>query len=107
MAWFLNSYHCKACKTSWQDEWSCACDDECPECGDDLSPEDSDDLTVIVEGCEVGVSPATAEHGGGHDWRTFASPEKAERFAARVRRLMAADKLPSFNAFAFLTQPTA
>ncbi|KAF0123962.1 MAG: hypothetical protein FD152_3184 [Xanthobacteraceae bacterium] len=107
MAWFLNRYHCDACDTSWQDEWSCCCDDECPECGDDLSPEDSDDLTVIVEGCEVGVSPASAEDDADYDWRTFASPEKAERFAARVRRLMAADKLPSFNAFAFLTQPTA
>lgn len=26
------------CGVKWTDEWSCACDDECPKCGHDISP---------------------------------------------------------------------
>jgi hypothetical protein len=36
-----NSYHCDDCDVSWSDEWSCARDDECPECGKPISPEES------------------------------------------------------------------
>lgn len=67
MAWYLNHYHCGDCGTAWGDEWSCCCDDECPECGSrDWSPFKSDDLTEIV--CEedgafvVYRSPDSAEH---------------------------------------------
>lgn len=41
---FLNTYHCDACDVSWTDEWSCGCDDECPQCGADISPEESEEL---------------------------------------------------------------
>ncbi len=41
---FINCYHCEACDVEWTDEWSCACDDECPECGRDFSPYDSDEV---------------------------------------------------------------
>jgi hypothetical protein len=41
---FVNSYHCEPCGESWDDEWSCACDDECPACGKAYSPEESKDL---------------------------------------------------------------
>lgn len=27
-------YHCPACGHDWQDEWECACDDDCPNCGE-------------------------------------------------------------------------
>lgn len=54
MAWFRNHYHCNLCEESWQDEWSCQCDDECPSCGKDFPPERSEDLTVIVE--QIGCS---------------------------------------------------
>ena len=27
------SYLCSCCGAEWQSQWSCACDDECPECG--------------------------------------------------------------------------
>jgi hypothetical protein len=37
---FTNHYAC-SCGASWDDEWTCACDDECPGCGADISPEDS------------------------------------------------------------------
>lgn len=50
MAWYRNHYHCGECGTDWEDEWSCCCDDECPECGSrNWSPYDSEDLTFIVE----------------------------------------------------------
>lgn len=35
---FENHYHCPDCDTEWTDWWSCACDDECPSCGYDISP---------------------------------------------------------------------
>ena len=51
MSWFTNFYSCSECGNSWQDEWSATCDDDCPHCGArHMSPCDSDDLSVIVEG---------------------------------------------------------
>lgn len=67
MAWFRNYYKCDECGVSWMDEWSCACDDDCPECGSrHYSPYDSDDLSVLVEEespnkFTVYYSPETAE----------------------------------------------
>jgi hypothetical protein len=38
---FLNHYkHC----TEWTDIWSCMCDDQCPVCGVDVSPHESEEL---------------------------------------------------------------
>ena len=69
MAWYLNRYECDRCGGDWQDEWSCMCDDDCPQCGPSaqrMSPVDSDDLTEIIikDGDEFVVprSPETAEH---------------------------------------------
>ena len=39
---FLNTYECDDCDTAWEDRWSCACDDDCPKCGADISPTCSD-----------------------------------------------------------------
>ena len=48
--WYRNHYHCDDCGTAWEDEWSCCCDDECPDCGSsDWSPYESKDLSVVVE----------------------------------------------------------
>ena len=36
-----NSYSCRACtseQVDWSDQWSCQCDDECPECGCPQAP---------------------------------------------------------------------
>lgn len=44
MARYLNHYRCEECDVEWSDEWSCQCDDECPECGRDFTPVSSDDL---------------------------------------------------------------
>lgn len=41
---FLNSYYCESCEVSWTDEWSCACDDKCPECGVAYTPEASEEI---------------------------------------------------------------
>lgn len=35
----LNHYHCEDCNIDWISEWDCACEDECPECGMDYSPQ--------------------------------------------------------------------
>ena len=49
MAWYRNHNECDRCGGEWTDEWSCMCDDDCPDCGArHLSPYDSDDLTEIV-----------------------------------------------------------
>lgn len=37
-----NQYDCDRCGASWEDDWCCACDDECPQCGADVSPSDSE-----------------------------------------------------------------
>jgi hypothetical protein len=36
---FTNKY--RHCKIEWDDEWSCACNDECPQCGAEIEPYDS------------------------------------------------------------------
>ncbi len=38
---YLNHYECE-CGCTWDDVWSCGCDDECPGCGSDISPVESD-----------------------------------------------------------------
>jgi DNA-directed RNA polymerase subunit RPC12/RpoP len=51
MSWFTNFYNCSECGGTWHDEWSATCDDDCPHCGArHMSPCDSDDLSVTVEG---------------------------------------------------------
>lgn len=35
---FRNSYSCP-CGQSWENDWSCGCDDECGACGSDCSAE--------------------------------------------------------------------
>lgn len=86
MAWYLNHYQCGKCGTDWSDEWSCCCDDDCPECGARYwSPYKSEDLTEIIEPDRdkfvVLVSPDTAEHYPDYKpvaW--FTSAALAERF---------------------------
>ena len=43
---FLNHYTCDRCGYEWQDEWSCACDDDCPSCGArHMSPHESEQIS--------------------------------------------------------------
>jgi hypothetical protein len=67
MAWYRNYYICERCDSTWTDEWSCMCDDDCRHCGArHMSPYNSDDLTemIVPDGNEFIVlwSPETAEH---------------------------------------------
>ena len=86
MAWFCNYYTCDRCGKNWTDEWSCTCDDDCPHCGArHMSPDNSDDLTEVIEpdGDKLVVlwSPETA--GYDPDYRelgSFPTREKAEAF---------------------------
>jgi len=42
---FRNYYECDRCGHRWSDDWSCMCDDDCPECGArHMSPYKRDDL---------------------------------------------------------------
>ena len=45
MAWFGNQYECDECGCYWEDEWSCGCNDDCPECG----ARHMDDLSHVIE----------------------------------------------------------
>ena len=68
MAWYLNKYECSECNTYWEDEWSCMCDDECPNCGSsDHSPVNSEDISAFIEMPRAAIyaiyySPPEAEH---------------------------------------------
>jgi DNA-directed RNA polymerase subunit RPC12/RpoP len=42
---FRNHYKCPRCGTEWTDEWSCACNDACPQCDmKDIMPVRSEDI---------------------------------------------------------------
>ena len=87
MAWYRNYYRCDRCDSEWRDEWSCMCDDDCPDCGArHMSPYDSDDLTVIVVptagGFVVRCSPDTAEHNPDYrELKSLGTRGEAEDFA--------------------------
>lgn len=40
----VNSYDCDQCGHSWQDEWCCACNDECPVCRAEIEPTESEGI---------------------------------------------------------------
>ena len=88
MAWFLNHYTCERCNSTWTDEWSSMCDDDCPHCGArHMSPADSDDLTTVIEpdGDRFIVlwSPETAEDDPEYcELGLFPTREQAEAFLA-------------------------
>ena len=45
---FRNHYECGRCGHTWTDDWSCMCDDDCPECGArHMSPFKSEDLPGV------------------------------------------------------------
>lgn len=55
---YLENHYVCECGCEWQDTWSCACDDECPECRLDIevhhsvclvSPQDEADLKAMQE----------------------------------------------------------
>jgi hypothetical protein len=88
MAWYRNYYICEQCDSTWTDEWSCMCDDDCRHCGArHMSPYNSDDLTemVVPDGDKFIVlwSPETAEHTADYrELARFTTRAEAEAFLA-------------------------
>lgn len=67
MAWYNNQYVCPECRAVWDSDWSCGCDDECPECeARNISPVSSEDLTIVAEPDDDG------------SWTIWRSPVEAE-----------------------------
>lgn len=89
MAWYRNHYHCGDCGTDWEDEWSCCCDDECPECGSrHWSPVESEDLTEVVSMVDgqyaLFRSPDAADDGPAYGLvAVFAGRDQAEHYMHR------------------------
>jgi hypothetical protein len=92
MAWYRNHYHCGDCGTDWDDEWSCCCDDECPECGSrHWSPLESEDLTEEVARGVAGFIVMRSPSGAGDKPRYRVSGLYVARFgftASAPRRLI-------------------
>lgn len=92
MAWFSKSYRCEACGVGWTDEWSCACNDRCPECDAEIEPYDFVDLTVEVARCQstrqwvVLVSPPEAEDKPNYIETYFERKQDADEFAESERQ---------------------
>jgi hypothetical protein len=66
MAWYLKYYECSECGTKWTNEWSCACNDRCPNCRAETEPYDDEDLSYLVKPSAPGkfmvmFSPDSAE----------------------------------------------
>lgn len=101
MAWFRNYYHCARCDEAWSDVWSCQCDTECPKCGKDFTPTESDDLTIVVERNEskedrdffgefgVMLSPETAEETPDYvRVKSFETESDARQFAENLGKVI-------------------
>ena len=43
MALYRMQYECP-CGCSWEDTWSCACNDKCPECNREIEPSSDEEL---------------------------------------------------------------
>jgi hypothetical protein len=90
MAWFCNYYICARCGFKWIDEWSCMCEDDCPNCDfRHMTPVSSDDLTYIIEEQKGGFallhSPDMAEHFPDYlEIATFPTREEARRYQNSV-----------------------
>jgi hypothetical protein len=89
MAWFLKYYECDECGERWTDEWSCACNDRCPECRSETEAHDWDDLTVVVEDNGDGtwavlVSQISAEDSPRYETHLFDRERSANYFARRT-----------------------
>lgn len=48
---YINHYICSECGEEWHDQWSCMCDDRCPNCNTSISPISSEE--VVVEEAET------------------------------------------------------
>ena len=89
MAWFMNYYQCR-CGNIWTGEWSYNRDDRCMGCYKMVTPNDDDDLSIIVQAWRV-VTTA----GGNHVIKECADMD-AEKFVV-LRSADDADDEPSYR----------
>jgi hypothetical protein len=45
---YKNYYKCDKCGQEWEDMWDSTCDDECPNCGTEMTPYESEDINENV-----------------------------------------------------------
>ena len=43
---FINHYSCEDCGIDWEDAWSCACNDRCPDCDSEIEPYEVEEKEV-------------------------------------------------------------
>jgi hypothetical protein len=97
--WFRNKYRHEECGASWEDEYSCICNDKCPSCNAEIEPEESDDLTVrVMENEEddryygrwgVYLSPESAEYDPDYvRVKSFGRQADAETYAEEMRSFL-------------------
>jgi hypothetical protein len=84
MAWCLKYYECSGCGTKWTDEWSCACNDRCPNCDTETEPYDDKDLTYVVEPSPAGTFAVMFSPDGAEDSPDY---EPIGVFSTRERAL--------------------
>ena len=91
MTWYLNYYRHRECHTRWTDEWSCTCNDKCPECNAEIEPYNSEDLSIVTDNNGDGtwtvlVSPLSAQHRPDYKATEFQSEDSARQFAGAERK---------------------
>lgn len=66
---YINHYHCSYCSLEWQDRWSYACNDRCPQCNHEFEPYQSDFTTsdralawLTLKGEYVSVNEMEDQH---------------------------------------------
>jgi len=97
-----NHYTCPKCATEWQDDWNCACNDECPSCGlSDIEPHESQDIEGLKI-CECGNCGFRCDIGDldpcSNIW------ERLDFDAGRLIEVPAGD-CPECGAFSYLENP--
>jgi hypothetical protein len=98
--WYENTYECSECGALWTDEWSCTCNDRCPECNVETEPASSIDLSeplteedykgaarLLASLPESAASEVTAEDAKAYAEAVWEGSE--ERFSPPSRELIA------------------
>ena len=81
--WFENSYHCPICNTEWTDEWSCMCNDKCPNCNAEIEPHDSVDLSRSVTEVDY-LNAARLITGSPNALASEATDDEAKQYAEAI-----------------------
>jgi hypothetical protein len=81
--WFENSYDCSVCGETWTDEWSCMCNDRCPECNIETEPTSSIDLSrSLIREDYIGAARLLSRKSG--ETPAMVTDEDAEAYAEAV-----------------------